>query len=275
MNGNAPKVRRIAVHPIKALDPMTVKEVTTVPTGSLEYDREYAIMDDEGEYVHGKRTAQVHKIRASYDFGADYRKVTLREESSTMGSTFDLPKNREGAEQWLSEFFQFPTKLERNTAGGYPDLMEYPSGPTIISTGTIRQVASWFSEITPEEVRLRFRANIEIEGVPPFWEDRLYAATDKVRFKVGDVMFYGVQPTPRCVVPLRNPYTGEKTDGFRENFVTKRSQTYPEWGDEAAVNHFFNLMINTHVPNSEVEKTISIADSVTIIDDSISDRTDL
>ena len=268
MTAADPTVRRIAVHPIKALDPMPVEEISLVPTGSLEFDREFAIVDDDGEYVHGKRTPDAHRVRASYDFGPDRRRVTLREQGADAASTFDLLENPADAEAWLSELFGLSTELVRRVEGGYPDLVEYPSGPTVISTGTLREVASWFPDITVEETRLRFRANVEIEGVPPFWEDRLYTATDgEVRFSVGDVEFRGVQPTPRCAVPLRDPYTGEETDDFRARFIRRREATYPEWGDEAALDHYFHLMVNTHVPETEVGKSIAVGDDVTVLDD--------
>jgi len=260
-----PTVRRIAVHPIKALDPMTVASSELISTGSLAHDREFAIVDDDGEYVHGKRTPQAHRIRARYNFGPDQRIATFREEGATTARTFDLVANRDGAEAWLSETFGLSTQLLRRTDGGYPDLMEYPSGPTVISTGTIRAVASWFPDMTPAEARLRFRANIEIDGVPPFWEDRLYTAGEsEVEFEIGAVRFAGVQPTPRCVVPLRNPWNGTETEGFRETFIRNRSETYPEWGSPDAFDHFFHLMVNTHVPTSEESKRISVGDAVTV-----------
>lgn len=268
MTDAEPVVRRIAVHPIKALDPMTVEETTVVQTGSLKYDREFAVVDEEGEYVHGKRTTDAHRVRADYDFGPDRRRVSLREEGTAASSTFDLLAERAATESWLSDFFGLSTELVRRTRGGYPDLTDYPSGPTVISTGTVREVASWFPGMTPREARLRFRANVEVEGVPPFWEDRLYAAGDEeVRFEIGGVRFGGVQPTPRCVVPLRDPHTGEETDGFRATFLRERERTYPDWGDPDAFVHFFHLMVNTHVPESEVGETIAVGDPVTVFDD--------
>lgn len=270
MSETGPRVRRIAVHPIKALDPMTVEEASVVPTGSLRYDREFAIVDENGEYVHGKRTSDAHRVRANYDVGDDRRTVTLREQGADEGTTFDLLDERAATEAWLSDFFGLPTELVRRVDGGYPDLTDYPSGPTVVSTGTVRAVASWFPEVTPEEARLRFRANVEIDGVPPFWEDCLYTASDEeVRFAIGDVQFGGVQPTPRCVVPLRDPHTGEETDDFRTRFVRNRTETYPDWGDDDAFDHFFHLMVNTHVPGSETGASIAVGDPVTILDEGL------
>lgn len=274
MSGAHPRVHRLAVYPVKALDPMVVEETSVVETGSLAYDREFAIVDEEGEYVHGKRTADAHRIRASYDFGSDQRQVELREQGNTTGHHFDLLETPERAEDWLSDFFGFPTELKRRLEGGYPDLDEYPSGPTVISTATLREVASWYPGMDTEEARLRFRANIEIEGVPAFWEDRLYTGTDEeVLFTVGDVRFAGVQPTPRCVVPLRDPQTGEETEDFRSRFLRRREETYPAWGDEDAFEHYFHLMVNTHIPDSEVGKEIRVGDAVKLRDEATSVET--
>lgn len=53
------------------------------------------------------------------------------------------------------------------------------SGPTLISTAMIREVASWFDGIDSRGLRLRLRANLEIEGVPAFWEERLFAGLEE------------------------------------------------------------------------------------------------
>lgn len=55
------------------------------------------------------------------------------------------------------------------------------------------EVASWFPGLSVDEMRRRIRANIEIDGVPAFWEDRLFSEQgDLVSFRVGDVDFLGL-----------------------------------------------------------------------------------
>ena len=40
-----------------------------------------------------------------------------------------------------------------------------------------------------EEMRLRLRANLEIGGVPPFWEDQLFTEAGRyVQFQVRDAV---------------------------------------------------------------------------------------
>jgi uncharacterized protein YcbX len=48
--------------------------------------------------------------------------------------------------------------------------------PSVISTATIETVASWFDGLTVEGTRRRLRANVEVSGVPAFWEDRFVGA---------------------------------------------------------------------------------------------------
>lgn len=56
---------RITIYPVKSLDGMDVPEANVLPPGELEHDRRFAIVDEEGWAVHGKRTPLVHVIRAS------------------------------------------------------------------------------------------------------------------------------------------------------------------------------------------------------------------
>ena len=74
----------------------------------------------------------------------------------------------------MSNYFAMPVSIKQNLTHGFPDDTASP-GPTIISTATLEAIASWYPDLDIEDVRLRFRANIEIDGVPAFWEDRLFA----------------------------------------------------------------------------------------------------
>ena len=144
----------------------------------------------------------------------------------------------------------------------YPDDTAL-SGPTVISTATIEEVASWYEGITAEGVRRRLRANLEVDGVPAFWEDQLISDHDHgVAFDVGDVRFTGVNPCQRCVVPSRDPYTGEETLGFRTTFLQRREETLPEWVDTTRFDHYFRLMVNTTVSPDERGGAVRVGDEV-------------
>jgi len=129
-------------------------------------------------------------------------------------------------------------------------------------------VAGWFDGIDAAEMERRLRPNLVVSGVEPFWEDRLYADRDtSVAFRVGDCEFLGANPCQRCVVPTRDPATGEKTPGFRERFVERRRETLPDWAGEAWFDHYFRLMVNTFVPERTVGGRLRVGDAVQILDE--------
>lgn len=137
--------------------------------------------------------------------------------------------------------------------------------PTVISTATIEAVADWYDDVTPGEMRRRLRASVEVGGVPAFWEDGLFADDgEAVRFRIGEVVIHGIRPCQRCIVPARDPNTGEETPGFRERFVQRRRATRPAWTDGERFEHDYSLMVNTRVPNPMGE--ISVGDPVEILD---------
>lgn len=274
----SPELRRLTCYPVKSLDPKALDSARIVEHGRLELDREYAIVarsaeeshDAEttsvggrGAYMNGKRTDAVHRLRSSFD--AEAGTLTLHINGAETRHEFDLDDPAE-LNVWLSEYFGRSVSVRR-ADGGYPDDREL-SGPTVISTATLRTVASWFPSpsVSVEAMRRRFRANIEIGGVPAFWEDRLYAGHgEHVVFDIGGVQFEGVNPCQRCVVPTRDPDTGERTSGFRETFIERRKETLPDWVERDRFDHYYRLMVNTRVPDTEREQTIHVGDSVEII----------
>jgi uncharacterized protein YcbX len=60
-------LRQIILYPIKSLDGVVVERARLTAGGILEHDRVYAIVDDAGAYVNGKRTARVHALRSEFD----------------------------------------------------------------------------------------------------------------------------------------------------------------------------------------------------------------
>lgn len=257
-----PTVAGIRIYPIKSLDPTGVEAATLGgETGALVGDREYALVDEDGEYVNGKRTAAVHRVRS--DVHGDVVTLSRAGEKAIERSLSD---QRDDVERWLSAHFEEPVSLIRDARGGFPDDTVRP-GPTVISTGTVREVASWYDGIDPEGVRRRFRANLEIDGVPAFWEDRLVADEGEVvRFRIGDVRIEGVSPCSRCVVPSRDPDTGEERPGFRETFIEHRERTKPPWLDSDRFDHPFRLMVNTRVPRESRGERIAVGDPVAVED---------
>jgi len=262
-----PYLARIAVYPIKSLEPVERERAEIVANGGLKHDREYAMLDEEDRYVNGKRTADVHRIRSTYDDAIET--VTLRRETDPKDAAeqFGLETDREMLNDWFSDYFGYPVHVAHNTKGGYPDDTTL-SGPTLISTGTLREVASWFDGLDEHQMRLRLRANLEIGGVPPFWEDRLYSDRDhEIAFQIGDVTVRGANPCQRCIVPVRDPHTGEEYPDFQQIFIENRERTLPEWADRTRFDHYFRLMLNTKIPRQEWGSELAVGDELEIVDE--------
>jgi uncharacterized protein YcbX len=263
MSENEAFLSRILIFPIKSLDAVEVAQARVLASGALEHDRTWGFFDASGKFVNGKRYAAVHRLRSQVDLEA--RTVTLRDENGRgLGSrTFSLDQEGDCLESWLRQYFGFPVAVQKNADLGFPDDTESP-GPTIISVATLAEIGRWFN-LPIEEVRARFRTNIEIAGVPAFWEDRLFgAAGTVVRFRLGDVVFDGINPCQRCIVPPRNPLTGVLDDTFVRRFTELRNRTLPSWSARERFNHFYRVAINTRPHGDQGGKLLRVGDRIEI-----------
>jgi uncharacterized protein len=255
-----PQLAAILIYPIKSFDPVSVDAARVLPSGALEQDRRYALYDREGRWINAKRTDKVHAIRARYN--REISRVTL--EAGGESATFSLETGRDGLEEWLSARFGTAVSLREDRERGFPDDSASP-GPTLVGTETLAQVASWYEGLEIDEARRRFRANLEITGEEPFWEDRLYSEEgNAVRFRVGEVEFAGVNPCARCIVPTRSSTTGERTPEFGRIFEQKRYETLPYWATRSRFDHFYRLAVNTR-PVTAAGGIVRVGDPVEIV----------
>ncbi len=264
-SGISPRVANIRLHPIKSLDPVSVKEACIGPGGGLEFDRAWALYSVDGQWVNGKRTAAIHLIRAAY--APDLSSVTLSVPGDTRKlstETFAFPGGMAAASQWFSNFFEQPVTV-RHSPEGFPD-DNIANGPTIISTASLQAVCDLFSGMQLDEARQRFRTTLEIEGVPAFWEDQLFSEEERsaVRFRIGEVNFEGSNPCARCPVPPRDPRTGEIIPGFQKILSDYRRTHIPAWTPESRFDHYYRLATNTRVASSEAGKLLRAGDPLVL-----------
>jgi uncharacterized protein len=248
----SPSLFNIRLHPIKSLDPISVPQCSIGPSGGLALDRAWALFSVDGRWVNGKRTPAVHLIRANYSL--DLRSVTLSvpgDRRNIPARTFDFPAAHEEASEWFSVFFEQQI-LVRYSPDGFPD-DTIANGPTIASTASLQSVCDWFPGLSLDDVRLRFRTSLEINGVPAFWEDQLFGEEERsvVRFRIGEVNFEGSNPCARCPVPPRDPRTGIYLDGFQKRFSQHRESTLPPWSPRDRFDHFYRLATNSRVASSQ------------------------
>lgn len=254
-----PYLARITLYPFKSLDGQDVEEAVVLRNAGLRHDREYCLLDESGVTLNGKRLgAALIGIRSEVHFG--FGEITLCDGRGA--HTFRLERDAEKLTGWFSERLGQSVRLARNSECGFPDDTD-ASGPTLISTATLEEVGSWFG-LDLGEARRRFRANLEIDGVPAFWEDRLYGPPgETVRFGIGEVAIDGVNPCARCTVPSRDSHNGEIRDPqFAKIFAERRAGALPAWADPSRFDHFYRLSVNTRIPAGEAGKELHVSDEL-------------
>jgi uncharacterized protein YcbX len=256
-------VERLTIYPLKGFNAHDRQQCRIRSGGTLAHDREFALIDSDGTVCNGKEIETLHDVALSYAADGPAIEVTSDERSGSGSERFDLStdRGRARASAWFSDLFDMDLTLERNSDTGHVDRQSM--GPSVISTATLETVAGWFDGMTVDSARRRMRANIEIGGVPAFWEDR-FVGSDAPVFRAGDVRIEGVTPCGRCVVPQRDPETGEPLPEFRKQFIERRKATFPDWADRNAFEHFYTLMLIARVPEADRGATVSVGDAVTI-----------
>ena len=257
-------IDRLTLYPVKGLDATDCECSRIRPGGTLAYDREFALRDEDGTVCNAKQIETVHTVETAFDSESGRLDVATADRPR---ETFDLTTEggQSRAGEWFSDVFGLALMLDRDSRVGHVDRTSM--GPSVISTATLETVASWFDDVTVGSARRRMRANIEVGGVPAFWEDRCYPSDDRdhvVGLRVGDATFEGVNPCQRCVVPSRDPDTGEPTPEFRERFIERREATFPDVADPEAFDHFFAVTLIAAIPEADRGKTIKVGDTVTI-----------
>jgi len=257
-----PFVSGIRVYPIKSLDPVSLP-AATVGVRSLRFDREFALLTPEGRYLNGKRTGRVNQLETRYDL-EEYR-VHFAPRGSGRFSSFHLLEDKEEIERYLSSFFAMPVMLQRNQEGRLLDVPD-TSSVTVISEASLQSLGAATAAVDIEQMRLRFRANIEIAGVAPYWEDQLFGEPGTgVVFQAGTVRLLGIRPRARCNVPPRNPFTGDTDKEFVRKMMASRKGNLPHGSRLQSFGGYYHLAVDTFIPDTEKGKTIRLGDPVKIM----------
>jgi len=262
-----PTLSRITIYPVKSLDGISLQKAMIIEGGCLLHDREYAISDEFGNFIIGKTNPLVHTLRSIIDFESNT--ISFRQQKETDWNQFHLQKEKREIESFLSHYFGMPILFNKNSTGRFMDIPDI-SGVTVLSTSSLQSISEWFNNMSLEETRKRFRANIEIEGVPSFWEDHLFSKEGRgIEFKIGNVRMFGMSPRARCVVPTRNPETGEVIHAFPKSFARHRAASQPEWSTLNDYGHHYFLTVNCYIPETEIGKSIEIGNTISIIGEKI------
>ncbi|OIP69006.1 MAG: MOSC domain-containing protein [Oscillatoriales cyanobacterium CG2_30_44_21] len=256
------KLSKILIFPIKSLSAIALNHVEISAGGALKGDREFALFDRRGQYFNAKRSPKFHLLRTSYDLLE--RLVNFQHNRGQFAPiTFHLEGDRQALTNWFSEFFEQALELKQNTANGFPDDPE-AWGATVIAEASLKAVQSWYADVDLEQIRARFRTNLEVDQTEAFWEDQLLAKSGEVvPFKIGDVQFWATNPCQRCPVPTRDSFTGEIYADFQKIFSQQRELNLSANTERSRFNHFYRLALNTQIPLTEAGKVLKLGDLIT------------
>ena len=258
-----PVVTRITIYPVKSLDGISLEKAMITEGGCLLHDREYALSDKYGNFIIGKTNPLVHSLRSTIDFEKDI--ISFRHQREKTWNQFHLQQEKSSIESYLAGYFGIQTLLHQNKNGRFMDMPDV-SGITVVSTASLASVSEWFNNMNMDVTRKRFRATVEIDGVPAFWEDHLFSKEKQgIEFKIGDVTMFGTGPRARCVVPTRDPGTGEVLHAFAKTFARQRAASQPGWSTLNEYGHHYHLTVNCHIPPTEIGKWIHVGDGLKII----------
>src|SRR5580765_3741433 len=158
-----PVLSRITIYPIKSLDGVELQKSTISAGGCLLHDREFALMDEDGNFINGKSNPLVHSLRSIVDFENGI--MSFKPNAGMAWSQFHLPNEKAAAESFLSYYFGIKTFLLQNSTGRFMDIPDI-SGATVLSTASLQEVSTWFNYMDLNQTRKRFRATLELTGVP-------------------------------------------------------------------------------------------------------------
>src|SRR4051812_1350118 len=101
-----PGVSRITIFPVKSLDGVSLQNATITEGGCLLHDREYAMVDTDGNFINGKSNALVHSLRSTVDFGNHL--ISFRHQQEEEWNQFHLQNDKLAINTYLSHFFDIP-----------------------------------------------------------------------------------------------------------------------------------------------------------------------
>ena len=260
---SGPHISRIRIYPVKSLDPVEVQEAEIGMHG-LRHDRSFAMKSEDGLFINGKGNELVHSLKADYDLVKG--RIILSKRMDPEERTFELKEGNQELETYLSSHFGMKVTLVHDVTGGLQDVPKRGS-LSIVSEATLHSLKEDLKMEDMENLRLRFRTNIELSGVEAYWEDRLFNTPGKgVRFTLGEVEMIGICPRVRCSVPPRDPFTGTIDKSFAKTMMTSRAKHLPADSHLYEYGNSYHLCVDTYIAPQQKGKVIRIGDELNLID---------
>lgn len=263
---SAVSVASLAIYPIKSLDPLHVDAADLLPSGGLVGDRRFALVDQAGEFVNGKRERNVHTIRTRFERDAVRGLLWLGSSHEPKGETwpFDLSDDPNSFAERVSSHLGYRVTLVENAKIGFPDDTD-ASGPTVISRETLLALGKSMN-MSLDELRRRFRANVELVGGGTLFEDQAFGPPGTiVPLRIGTAQLFGNNPCRRCAVPGRNSWSGETHPGFAKHLSNWREATLGQGiSRERFDGNWYRLALNTRPGPNAPPQRIAVSDAFEI-----------
>ena len=221
-------------------------------------------VDADGRFVNGKRTAAVHHIRAEYDLAnMTVQFHDTRDDTAEFSLADSRTRNRpRGSPTALGHRLHSSGKrgcrLPRRHRRPRPDAHQHRHARA--------KSHSWFPGLTLDETRRRFRANLEIDGVEPFWEDQLVgprrqrSSVPNRRASIGSASILASAASSRRAKPT----PAERRRASKRRSPSVASESLPAWAPGDRFNHFYRLAVNTRLaPGQSPSARLRVGDAVT------------
>lgn len=207
-------------YPVKGLSPEALERVAVQPASRFPLDREWAVAlastpFDEASPKPFPKSAYLMLMRdealaalSTRVREADRHLVIGRNGETVLDASLESTEGRAAIAAFLAAYMGIPAPRVVSAPGlGFPDVavvsVELARCVSVINLASVRALAETVgADLHP----LRFRANIYLDGLPPFVEFEWIG--QRVRF--GEVSLRGVKRTQRCAATNVNPLTAAR-----------------------------------------------------------------
>ena len=268
------KLSEIYIYPIKSLGGIRL-EKSNITTRGLEHDRRFMLVDENGRFLSQREYPQLAIFQTEIE--GDFLAITNKKSNTSLrislqysiihsfshsiivqiwdDETSAIEVNSE-ASNWFTQALGIPTRLVympeeslRKTDAQYSltgeEITSFSDGYPILIIGqsSLNDLNSRLEN--PVNIN-RFRPNFVFTNGEPFEEDAWH------EFTVGNVRFFGVKPSARCIMTTIDQETGEKKG--KEPLLTLNK--YRKAGNRILFGQ--NVLINQL-------GTVSVGDDVTVL----------
>lgn len=239
------RLETIQRFPVKGLSAEPLERVTLTPGDGVPGDRMYGFARHgsgfdpaapkplpKDKFVVLLTQAALAGLATRFDPSTAHLTLT----ASGVGQTFDMngSTGREAAARWLAEYLDLtdaePPQFVSAAPHRFTDVsVVSPQMMNAVSILNRASVADLETRLDVPIAAARFRANLELDGVPPWWE------LDHVGglLQIGDVVLRILKRTQRCAATEVNPETAERD--LRLPYLLRKEMGHLDMGVYAEV----------------------------------------